>query len=124
MTARSQLPETNRQSRQRAQDGWLVGWTTTEIVGWFPLPSYATVGLRPKSVDARIECPADWDLGYLRGSRSKALVTARAQRLLADHGGPAATQPLVAKSELVAASLMRVFITCLLKAIRALVKPT
>lgn len=125
MTKRAHLPETNPQSRQLALDGWLVGWTSTAIVGWFSLPNYLTVGLKPKSSDARIECPADWELAYLRGSRSKVLVNKRADRLLADHGGPAPESgDMAAMSKFVATSRIDIFLASLMKAIWALVRPT
>lgn len=84
------LPKENRTAQYErmaqwnAEDGWIVGYTTTRVVNSEHDGKFLVAAWKPFGPGARTS-PTRWKLAYERSFTKRNLARARALRLLAQH---------------------------------------
>lgn len=74
-----------RQQQWQCEDGWIVGYTTSRIVGGANDGKFAAMAYKPKGPGSRSGDPDHWDRVYYRAFAKRTSARARAETLYWRH---------------------------------------
>jgi hypothetical protein len=77
--------EVERQQLWQARDGWLVGYTTTKVIGGPHDGKFVAMAYKPRGEGARSGDPSSWERVYWRGFAKRRSAKARAITLYDRH---------------------------------------